>query len=144
MRPHQFKVQFNGGIKIKISWIFVKFFKILNHVSPFRKPKFGLQSWLNDFSTILFYIMTLNSYLIWKYEHFPLSEVTKQSVRTLLFFTPFPSTYQCKMQTVYFYIKTRISNLLKSNATVIQLVEQPLYFESRRSRGRCFSHFLKL
>ena len=144
MRPHQFKVQFNEGIKIKISWVFVKFFKILNHVFPFRKPKFGLQSWLHDFSAIVFYIMTLNSYLIWKYERFPLSGVTKQSVRTSLFFKPFPNTYQCKMQTIYFYIKTRISNLLKSNATVIQLVEQPLYFESRRSRGRCFFHFLKL
>ena len=73
--------------------------------------------------------MNFNSYLIYEYQHFPLPGLTKQSVHSSLFFTPFPMFDVCKMQTICFYIKIQISHLLKSNTAVVQLVEQLLYFK---------------
>ena len=65
--------------------------------------------------------MTFNFYLINKYRHFRLPGASKQSVHISLFFTPSPKFYACKMQTICFYMKIHISNLFKTNATVVRL-----------------------
>ena len=85
-----------------------KFYIMSSHLKNLNLTfKVGLQ-WI--LSRSIPNIMTFNSYLIYKYQHFPLAGLTKQSVCSSLFFTPFPKFYAGKMQTICFYIKILLIN----------------------------------
>ena len=46
------------------------FFRFLNNVFPFKKPKFDLESWfVMNFKQVCFLYHDFNSFLIYKYQH---------------------------------------------------------------------------
>ena len=88
-----------------------KFYIISSHLKNLNLTfKVGLQ-WI--LSKYILHIMTFNSYLIYKYQHFPLLGVTKQSVHSSLFFTPFPK---------FFWSLPQFFNLLKTCKQIIILL----------------------